>query len=508
MARKSGGKGKITNKINKSYHSMNPDRKAKKQSEGGGGNLRDKSTIKRLQMYRNFKPIRNSSGKIIKSAPFQSRLAPGTSARIEPNRKWFGNTRVITQNALQNFQTEMKKVMSNPYQVVLKQTKLPITLLNEKYKNKRVHILDTESFESTFGSKAQRKRPKFAASDVNSLAELAEASSGKYDKEKDVNLVVDNMGVKDEPSELIFKAGQSRRVWGELYKVIDSSDVIAQILDARDPEGTRSKQIEEFLRKEKPHKHVILILNKCDLVPTWVAKKWVAVLSREIPTMAFKANITNSFGRQPLIQLLRQFTILHKDKKQISVGFIGYPNVGKSSVINTLRKKSVCNVAPIAGETKVWQYVTLTKKIYLIDCPGVIYPVGNTEVDKVLKGVVRVENIKDPEDYIPTVLERIRKEAVLKTYGVDDYNDHEDFLEKLAIKAGRLLKAGQADTGTVARMVLNDWQRGKLPFYVRPPEREIDTTEDDNIETVDDSSNETSILSSPDTTNLQIEVTK
>ncbi len=49
---------------------------------------------------------------------------------------------------------------------------------------------------------------------------------------------------------------------------------------------------------------------------------------------------------------------------------IGYPNVGKSSVINALRSKKVCNVAPIAGETKVWQYITLMKKIYLIDCPG------------------------------------------------------------------------------------------------------------------------------------------
>ena len=51
---------------------------------------------------------------------------------------------------------------------------------------------------------------------------------------------------------------------------------------------------------------------------------------------------------------------------------IGYPNVGKSSVINTLRSKKVCNVAPIAGETKVWQYITLMKRIYLIDCPGKI----------------------------------------------------------------------------------------------------------------------------------------
>lgn len=51
---------------------------------------------------------------------------------------------------------------------------------------------------------------------------------------------------------------------------------------------------------------------------------------------------------------------LHTDKKQISVGFIGYPNVGKSSIINTLRSKKVCNVAPLAGETKV-------KSIYRIN---------------------------------------------------------------------------------------------------------------------------------------------
>lgn len=52
------------------------------------------------------------------------------------------------------------------------------------------------------------------------------------------------------------------------------------------------------------------------------------------------------------------------------------------------RNKKVCNVAPLAGETKVWQYVTLMKSIFLIDCPGVVYPDGNTEAELVMKGVV------------------------------------------------------------------------------------------------------------------------
>jgi nuclear GTP-binding protein len=89
------------------------------------------------------------------------------------------------------------------------------------------------------------------------------------------------------------------------------------------------------------------------------------------PAVAFHASINNSFGKGSLIALLRQFSSLHNDRKQISVGMVGYPNVGKSSIINTLRKKKVCVVAPIAGETKVWQYITLMKRIYMIDCPGV-----------------------------------------------------------------------------------------------------------------------------------------
>jgi nuclear GTP-binding protein len=82
--------------------------------------------------------------------------------------------------------------------------------------------------------------------------------------------------------------------------------------------------------------------------------------------------------------------VLHSCALQaISVGFVGYPNVGKSSVINTLRTKKVCKAAPIPGETKVWQYITLMKRIFCIDCPGVVYnKTEDTPTDLVLKGVV------------------------------------------------------------------------------------------------------------------------
>ncbi len=131
---------------------------------------------------------------------------------------------------------------------------------------------------------------------------------------------------------------------------------------------------------------------------------------------------------------------MHRDKKNISVGFVGYPNVGKSSVINTLKKKSVCKTASIPGETKVWQYVALTKRIYLIDCPGVVYDLGDNDSEKVLKSVVRAEKILDPSMHIPALLEKAEKKYIQQIYGIDDWEDYEDFIGKVAKKYGKLLK--------------------------------------------------------------------
>uniref|UniRef100_A0A674B7G5 Nucleolar GTP-binding protein 2 n=1 Tax=Salmo trutta TaxID=8032 RepID=A0A674B7G5_SALTR len=437
--------------------------------------MRDRATVRRLNMYRQ-KQRCNNRGQVIKRLSYQSTVADGTQARVEPNIKWFANTRVIKQSSLQKFQDEMGAVKKDPYRVVMKQSRLPMSLLHDRVKahNSKVHILDTEGFETTFGPKAQRKRPNLMVGDVKDLAEQAEVSAQTYSAEKDRDLVTEDDGVREEAREEIFKKGQSKRIWGELYKVIDSSDVIIQVLDARDPMGTRSQSIETYMRKEKPWKHLIFVLNKCDLIPTWVTKRWVAVLSAEYPTLAFHASLTNSFGKGSLIQLLRQFGKLHTDKKQISVGFIGYPNVGKSSVINTLRSKKVCNVAPLAGETKVWQYITLMRRIFLIDCPGVVYPSEDSESDIVLKGVVQVEKIRNPEEHIPAVLERAKPEYIQKTYRIPTWSSPEDFLEKLAMRMGKLLKGGEPDLTCVSKMVLNDWQRGRIPFFVKPPGCEED----------------------------------
>jgi nuclear GTP-binding protein len=152
---------------------------------------------------------------------------------------------------------------------------------------------------------------------------------------------------------------------------------------------------------------------------------------------------------------------------------VGYPNTGKSSIINTLRKKKVCVVAPIAGETKVWQYITLMKRIYMIDCPGIVPPnQEDTDEDLLLRGSVRVENVEYPAQYIAAVLRRVQPRHLQRTYDLKDYDDDVMFLEQLCRKSGRLLKGGEADIDGAAKMVLNDWIRGKIPWFTPPPYKE------------------------------------
>eukprot|EP00455_Lapot_gusevi_P008432 TRINITY_DN1367_c0_g1_i1.p1 TRINITY_DN1367_c0_g1~~TRINITY_DN1367_c0_g1_i1.p1 ORF type:complete len:627 (+),score=208.55 TRINITY_DN1367_c0_g1_i1:553-2433(+) len=362
----------------------------------------------------------------------------------------------------------MSEAQKDPYTVVLSQGKIPYGLLTDPYKHARMKLLSTESFSETFGSKSRRKRPKLSSVDMEALASSAQTLTESYDPLKDSNLKVE-ADYREEARHAMFLKGQSKRIWTELYKVVDCSDVVIQVLDARDPMGTRCAHIERYLKRHAKHKNLIFVLNKCDLVPTGITRRWVQLLSQDYPTLAFHASITNPFGKGALIQLLRQLGTLHADKRQISVGFIGYPNVGKSSIINTLRKERVCKAAPIPGETKVWQYITLFRRILLIDCPGVVYPSNDTETDTVLKGVVRIENLQDAALHIDQVLHRVKTEYLCRTYGLDSWTDSEDFLTQIARKTGKLLKGGEPDLNGVARKVLSDWQRGRLPWFVGPP---------------------------------------
>ena len=141
--------------------STNPNRTADAKAKASGSHVRSKATINRLNMYRT-KVKRNKQGKIVKGG-----LAVGESvremkaARVQPDRRWFGNTRVVGQKELSEFREQMEATAADPYAVLLKRNKLPMGLLADGNKKKgRVDMLRVESYKDTFGKKAQRKRPK------------------------------------------------------------------------------------------------------------------------------------------------------------------------------------------------------------------------------------------------------------------------------------------------------------------------------------------------------------
>lgn len=238
-------------------------------------------------MYKEGKAQRNASGKVTKSASYQSRDLP--KARVEPNRKWFNNTRVISQDALSSFREAVAERAADPYQVLLKTNQLPMSLIrdNEDMKNGvKQHqakiAVESAPFAETFGPRSQRKRVKLGVGSLQDLAGETDKMHDTYvDKLEEKQLLSGRSaatGEEVEPErelttarEPIFSKGQSKRIWNELYKVIDSSDVVIHVLDARDPEGTRCRSVEKYIREEAPHKHLVFVLNKCDLVPTTVA---------------------------------------------------------------------------------------------------------------------------------------------------------------------------------------------------------------------------------------------
>lgn len=165
----------------------------------------------------------------------------------------------------------MAQKANDPYTSLLRRNALPLSLLVETTSSARPKILSTESYDHTFGPKAQRKRPRLQSTSLSELATAVDEQETKYNATEDTNLLLNHItqdGTSAEASDAVFQKGQSKRIWGELYKVIDSSDVLIHVLDARDPLGTRCDKVVSFLKKEAAHKHLIYVLNKCDLIPS------------------------------------------------------------------------------------------------------------------------------------------------------------------------------------------------------------------------------------------------
>lgn len=355
--------------------------------------------------------------------------------------------------------------------------------------------------------KLQQKREQLRSQQVGwnrgvvsglSLVELAgRAAQSSQQYEQNQSLQQENPA----QDELVINDASRRAYMKELRKVVDKADVILEVLDARDPMGCRTLDMEDAIGN-RHGKKLVLVLNKVDLVPPHVLQPWLKYLRGFYPTVAFKASTQNqtkhlsaNFGRadkaageavsgskavgtDALMQLLKNYCRSHGVKTAITVGVIGYPNVGKSSVINSLKRSKAASVSSTAGHTKVMQEVHIDSKIKLLDCPGIVFDHSDSSA-LLLRNCINTESMEDPVGAVQVLLTRCQPAQLAELYQlpVDTvskcFKDAVQFLVLVAQTKGKLGKGGIPDRQAAARIVLQDWNRGKLPYFTPPPDQSV-----------------------------------
>lgn len=333
--------------------------------------------------------------------------------------------------------------------------------------------------------------------------------SDSEDDEEDSDSDMDGMDVDGVSNVLPNKKDGSRKAFDKVFKtVVDQADVVLYVLDARDPEGTRSKEVERMvMAAASGGKRLILILNKIDLIPGPVLKKWLEHLRRYFPTLPMRASgpapnahtfdhkkLTAKSTAEALFKSLKSYAASKQLMRAISVGIIGYPNVGKSSVINALTNRmgagQACPTGAEAGVTTSIREVKIDKKLKLLDSPGIVFPSSHdgsktSKVEEnarqVLLNAVPPKQVEDPVPAVTLLLKRMSKkpgmmDKLMDVYGLPPLvtapngDPTADFLVQVARKRGRLGKGGVPNIASSAMTVITDWRDGRIQGWMDAPE--------------------------------------
>lgn len=358
------------------------------------------------------------------------------------------------------------------------------------------------------------------------LIASARAAAATYDRDlaDDNHMSDDDSDDSERGNEVSIGQASSRRTYDKVFKqVVEQADVVLYVLDARDPEGTRSRDVERsIMAAAADGKRLILILNKVDLIPPKVLRDWLVYLRRYFPTLPLRASgaapnahtfnhreLTTQTTSATLFKALKSYAATKQLKRAVSVGVIGYPNVGKSSVINALLSRMsgkggnasrACPAGAEAGVTTSIRSVKIDQKLTLLDSPGVVFPSSNSvqsgglvnlknateaHAHLILLNAVPPKQIDDPVPAVSLLLRRLSATpelmqkltsvydipAILSTNG----DPTTDFLVQVARKRGRLSRGGIPNIHAAAMTVVTDWRDGRIQGWVEPPVLAVDS---------------------------------
>ncbi len=236
--------------------------------------------------------------------------------------------------------------------------------------------------------------------------------------------------------------------WRHVNRVMQEADIIIEVLDARMINETRNSEIESKARRL--NKIILYAINKCDLADKNELEKVKRILKPSV-FISSKEHLGTTLLKKKILEMSRG--------EKVIVGVVGYPNVGKSSLINALAGRGAAKTSAESGYTKGFQKIKVDNKIMVLDTPGV-FPKNENDTIKYGKiGAIDYAQIKEPEIAALTLIEE-NKKWVMDHYQISG-EDSEEILEQIGRKLKKLGRKGEVDLEATSRLILKEWQTGK-----------------------------------------------
>ena len=249
--------------------------------------------------------------------------------------------------------------------------------------------------------------------------------------------------------------------WRIVDRVINESDILLEIVDARMPNLTRNRKVENKIRQRR--KILIIVMNKSDLITRRMREDFLRDSeSEEVIFVSSKDRAGIASLKKMIVSMARR--IRYKD--YVRVGVVGYPNTGKSSVINVLVGKSSARTSPIAGMTTGVQMIRGESHVMFLDTPGVIPSNENDEAEQALMCIIDPNKIVNPDIAAMKIIQLFldcNRKALERLYGVKiDNEDAFGILLEIGKKKNLLRKGNRVDEVRTSLTIIRDWQSGKL----------------------------------------------
>ncbi|XP_030522300.1 GTPase LSG1-2 [Rhodamnia argentea] len=318
-------------------------------------------------------------------------------------------------------------------------------------------------------------------------------------------------------------------IWRQLWRVVERSDLLVMVVDARDPLFYQCADLEAYAQETDKYKRTLLLVNKADLLPFSVREKWAKFFHlHEILFVFWSAKAasaelegkkladpwkkqnnsqeekddpsTKLYGREELLMRLQfeaeEIAKLRRESGSSStgpsnghsaaggpvvVGFIGYPNVGKSSTINALVGQKRTGVTSTPGKTKHFQTLIISDELTLCDCPGLVFPsFSSSRQEMIACGVLPIDRMTEHREAVQVVANRVPRRVIENVYNISlpkpkPYEPQDrpplasEFLRAYCASRGYVASSGLPDETRAARQILKDYIDGKLPHYEMPP---------------------------------------